>query len=94
MQFCTLSVRIDYKTIEISKILCYNICACQAAYLGKGGLSPPAMKPPDIDKRADKPTEAAPAAPAAEEQANFANGQEKLHLLMVDPHIPAGAQLY
>ena len=22
------------------------------------------------------------------------NGQEKLHLLMVDPHIPAGAKLY
>ena len=63
MQFCTLSVRIDYKTIEISKILCYNICACQAAHLGKGGLYHPAMKPPDIDKRTDKPTEAAPAAP-------------------------------
>lgn len=46
-------MRIDYKTIEISKILCYNICACQAAYLGKGGLYHPAMKPPDIDKRTD-----------------------------------------
>lgn len=45
MQFCTLRVRIDYKTIVISKILCYNICACQAAYLGKGGLYHPAMKP-------------------------------------------------
>ena len=22
------------------------------------------------------------------------NGEEKLHLLMVDPHIPAGAKLY
>lgn len=94
MQFCTLRVRIDYKTIEISKILCYNICACQAAYLGKGELYHPAMKPPGIDKRTDKPTEAASAAPAAEEQANFANGQEKLHLLMADDRIPDGAKLY
>lgn len=31
---------------------------------------------------------------AAEEQANFANGQEKLHLLMADDRIPAGAKLY
>lgn len=54
----------------------------------------PAMKPPDMDKRTDKPTEAAPAAPAAEEQANFANGQEKLHLLMADDRISAGAKLY
>ena len=52
------------------------------------------MKPPDMDKRTDKPTEATPAAPAAEEQANFANGQEKLHLLMLDNHIPAGAKMY
>ena len=52
------------------------------------------MKPPDMDKRTDKPTEAAPAAPAAEEQANFANGQEKLHLLMADNRIPDGAKLY
>lgn len=87
-------MRIDYKTIEISKIFCYKICACQAAYLGKDGLCHPAMKPPDMDKRTDKPTEAALAAPAAEEQADFANGQEKLHLLMADDRIPAGAKLY
>ena len=49
------------------------------------------MKPPDMDKRTDKPTEATP---AAEEQANFANGQEKLHLLMADDRIPDGAKLY
>lgn len=48
----------------------------------------------DMDKRTDKPTEATPAAPAAEEQANFANGQEKLHLLMADDRIPDGAKLY
>lgn len=52
------------------------------------------MKPPDMDKRTDKPTEATPAAPAAEEQANFANGQEKLHLLMADDRIPDGTKLY
>ena len=60
------------------------------------------MKPLDAQKENSKAaetpnkavSEAAPAAPAAEEQANFANGQEKLHLLMADDRIPAGAKLY
>lgn len=87
-------MRIDYKTIEISKTLCYNICACQAAYLGKGGLYHPAMKPSGHGQEDGQAHRGCSCRTAAEEQANFANGQEKLHLLMADDRIPDGAKLY
>ena len=70
----------------------------------------PTLKSLDADKKSEKTAAPAETAPAVEEKIDFSkvkieplfedsavhheDDEEKLHLLMVDPHIPAGAKLY
>ena len=66
----------------------------------------PTRKPTDLEKKkadeAKAAPEAAPAAPAAPEKIDFSKveieplfaDEEKLHLIMLDNHIPAGAKMY